>query len=81
MTEPPSIPSPQAPRGPAILIGLMVATIASAACVYVGYDAAKGGCDGGVCLIPKLFGWVAALVAWPIVFAVVWGIVRRANRA
>jgi len=80
-TEPPPIASPATPRAPATRIALVIATIASGACVYVGNAVGmEGGCDGGLCGIPKFLGWVAAFVAWPIVFGVVWGVVRLANR-
>jgi hypothetical protein len=78
-TEPASVPSPAAPRAPATRIALVVATIASGACVYAGYVVGmEGGCDGGLCGLPKFLGWVAAFVAWPIVFGVMWGLVRLA---
>jgi hypothetical protein len=68
-------------RLPAARIAVVVATIVSALCVLIGYsESHTGGCDGGLCMIPVVLGWVGAVVGWPIVFGVVWGLVGLANR-
>jgi hypothetical protein len=75
-------PTPAPRRLPAALLGLIVATMVSVACVFIGYAASKGGgCDGGLCMIPIVLGWGAAVVAWPIVFGIVALLVRLANRS
>jgi hypothetical protein len=61
----------------------VAATIVSAICVFLGDDALEhhtGGRDGGLCGMVLVVGCVAAVVSWPIVFGVVWGLVRLANR-
>ena len=76
-----SAAEPVGPRPPAGRIALVVATIASAACVLIGYaESRTGGCDGGLCAIPVVLGWVGAAVGWPVVFGLVWGLVRLASR-
>jgi hypothetical protein len=73
--------APGTRRLPAARIALVIATIVSGACVLLGYRASHGGgCDGGLCMIPVVLGWVAAAVGWPIVFGLVWGLVGLANR-
>ena len=72
-------PGPRRLSGP--LIGLVVATLVSVVCVLIGYgESSGGGCDGGLCVLSIVFGWGAAFVAWPIVFGLVWLLVRLANR-
>jgi hypothetical protein len=74
-------PAPQPRRLPAALIGLVIATLVSVACVLMGYaESSGGGCEGGLCGIAIAIGWGAAFVSWPIVFGLVSLLVVLARR-